>query len=178
MIAVATTERLELREFSPGEAEALFQLNADPEVVRYTGDVPFRDVAEVLELIRSYDNYARDGFGRWSVYRLDTGEYLGWCGLNRRATTGEVDIGFRFRRGAWGRGYATEAAREALRLGFERFGLSAVVARAMRDNVASHRVIAKLGMDEVSRFELDGAEWVQYQLSADEYRSSTAQRSG
>ncbi|HUG15129.1 MAG TPA: GNAT family N-acetyltransferase [Thermomicrobiales bacterium] len=165
-VVAAETERLELREFSVDDAEGFFRLNGDPEVLRYTGDEPFADVEQARAFLAAYDNYARDGFGRWSVYLKETGEYLGFCGLNNRPATDEVDVGFRFRRACWDRGYATEAARAALDLGFTRYGLTRIVGRAMRDNAASHRVLEKLGMTKSHEFEQDGHVWAQYEARA------------
>lgn len=163
---MAVTERLELREFSVSEAEDFYLLNADPEVLRYTGDEPFASVEEAHAFLEGYENYRRDGFGRWSCYLKATETYIGWCGLNRKPERDEVDIGFRFHRRYWGQGYATEAARAALALGFGRFGLAKMVGRARNDNAASHAVLRKLGMQPGFDFLEAGHAWVQYELSA------------
>jgi RimJ/RimL family protein N-acetyltransferase len=163
------TDRLLLREFATTDAEHMFQLNQDPEVIRFTGDPPFADVAEARALIAAYDVYALHGFGRWSVFRKDDSEYLGWCGLGRHSYGEAVDLGFRFHRRHWGQGYATEAARAALQLGFTRYRLERIIGRAMRANAASQRVLAKVGMRLVLEFVHDGHDWVQYELSAAEY---------
>jgi ribosomal-protein-alanine N-acetyltransferase len=164
---VAKTERLVLREFAPADAAGFYALNADVEVVRFTGDRPFRDLTEAEAFLATYDAYARHGFGRWSVYERETGTYVGFCGLAYRAAGDEVDVGFRFRRDRWGRGYATEAGAAALRLGFEHFGLTRIVGRAMRDNVASHRVLRRLGFIPSHEFEQDVVVWVQYEVMRD-----------
>lgn len=143
---VATTPRLILREFQPSDAPDLYHLNSDPEVLRYAGDDPFIDVADALAFVHAYDNYARDGYGRWAVLRRDDQTFLGWSGLSRRADTGQTDIGFRFLRSAWRHGYATESAQAGLRLGFEQFGLEQIIARAEPENTASLHVIARLGL--------------------------------
>jgi [ribosomal protein S5]-alanine N-acetyltransferase len=114
------------------------------------------------------------GFGRWSVFRKQDSEFLGWCGLGYRAELDEIDLGFRFHRRHWGQGYATEAAHAALQLGFSRHGLARIVGRAMRANVASQRVLSKLGMCCVGVFARDGHEWVQYEVTAAAYLSSVA----
>ena len=158
------TDRLGLARFSLADAPGFYALNLDPEVLRYTGDVPFGSMAEAEEFIRNYKNYGRHGFGRWSVYLKSTGEYIGFCGLNYRPALDEVDIGFRFLRRVWGNGYATEAARFCLQQGFQKFGLKRIVARAMRENLASHRVIQKLGMRFEKEFIEDGAVWYQYEI--------------
>jgi len=158
------TQRLRLAKFSLADAPGFYALNLDPEVLRYTGDVPFGSIAEAEEFIRNYKNYQRDGFGRWSVFLKDTGEYIGFCGLNYRLALDEVDLGFRFLRRVWGNGYATEAARLCLLRGFQNYGLERIVTRAMRENLASHRVIQKLGMRFEKDFVEDGAVWYQYEI--------------
>jgi RimJ/RimL family protein N-acetyltransferase len=169
MARVAVTTRLELREFSVAEAEDFYQLNADTEVVRYTGDGPFASLAEARAFLERYDNYRRDGFGRWSCNLRQTGAYIGWCGLNRKPGHDEVDIGFRFHRRYWGHGYATEAARAALALGFGRFGLREIVGRARSDNTASHAVLRKLGMQPAFAYVEDGHTWMQYRLRTEDF---------
>lgn len=162
---VFSTQRLILKRFSPKDAQGFYELNLDPEVLRYTGDVPFSSVAEAEAFIRSYDHYERDGFGRWSVFLKDTGEYIGFCGLNYSMKKREVDVGFRFLRKHWGKGYATEAARGSLLHGFQVYGLERIVARARVDNPASQRVIQKLGMHFEKEFVEDNQVWSQYEIT-------------
>jgi len=165
---IATTERLVLREFVPDDADAMVRLNADPEVIRYTGDPPFASVDEACELLAElHERYARDGFSRWAVIRRDTGEFIGWCGLSYRPELDETDLGFRFFRAAWGQGFATEAAQACLTLAFERFALPRVIGRAMAGNAASHHILRKLGCTPTHTFTQDGAEWTQYEVTAE-----------
>ena len=171
MSIVAETERLVLREFSPAEAEALFALNADPEVVRYTGDRAFVDVEEARQLLAGYDAYQRHGYGRWSIYLKETGGYIGFCGLAYRPETDEVDLGFRFYRRCWGKGYATEAGARSLELGFEQSGMQQIVGRSMEANRASQRVLAKLGMTLVSSFEREGQTWLQHEITVERFHA-------
>lgn len=138
------SERLGYRKFSPDDAAELFRLNSDPEVIRYTGDLPFASEQDARAFVQGYDRYRKDGFGRWSVIDRSSHEFLGWCGLNR--IDADVDLGYRFFRSAWGRGYATEAARACLDYGFDRLGLSRIIARALPENVASWKVLEKVGM--------------------------------
>lgn len=173
MKPVALTARLELRQFSLDDAAGFFHLNEDPEVLSHTGDVAFRDEEEARAFIASYDPYSTTGYGRWSVYLRDDGRYIGWCGLSLKPSTGETDIGFRFFRDCWGKGYATEAAYASLDLGFNRFGLQRIVGRAMRDNAASHAVLRKLGMTPAFDFVQDGQTWVQYELTAGDFRGDS-----
>jgi len=157
------TARLVLKKFSLADAPGFYELNLDPEVLRYTGDTSFSSVAEAEAFIRGYTHYERYGYGRWSVFIKETGEYAGFCGLNNRPELDEVDVGFRLLRRYWGKGYTTEAARGSIEYGFEAFGLERIVARAMRENRASIRVIEKLNMHFEKEFFENGAIWVQYE---------------
>jgi RimJ/RimL family protein N-acetyltransferase len=169
MSVVLVTERLVLKEFSLTDAHGFYELNLDPKVIRFTGDVPFSSMAEAEIFIRNYDHYDRHGFGRWSVFLKDTNEYLGFCGLNYRLAVDEVDLGFRLRRSHWGKGYATEAAQGSLLHGFKSYGLEKIVAWAMKDNLASHRVLHKLGMRFQKTVEAEGSLWIQYVVTQEEY---------
>lgn len=142
---VLRTERLLLREFADRDAPGFFALNADPEVLRYTGDAPFATEADALALIRGYHWYTTHGYGRWTMERLADGEQLGWCGL-RLQPEGQVDLGYRLHRRFWGQGYATEAAIACVELGFTRFGLTEIIGRVDPANAASVRVLEKAGL--------------------------------
>lgn len=161
---VLETPRLVLRELGPDDAAFAHALNADPEVLRYTGDPPFASVEDARAFLARYDDYRRHGMGRWGAVLKGEGELVGWCGLKRHAGQGDVDLGFRFVRRAWGRGLATEAAAACLRHGFGTLGLERVVGRAMEANVASHRVLEKVGMRLVGRFAEGGATWRLYEI--------------
>ncbi len=101
MKIVITTERLELRAFCASDAEGFYLLNMDPEVIKYTEDSPFKDVAAARRFIENYDHYEKFGFGRWSVYHKESNAYLGFCGLKYSPEKEEVDIGFRLPREYW-----------------------------------------------------------------------------
>jgi len=100
---ILKTLRLILREFIPEDATNMFELNADPEIIRFTGDEPFKSIEEAKALIQKYDQYKKYGYGRWTVIDDSSSEYLGWCGLNYNKEANETDLGFRFKRSAWGK---------------------------------------------------------------------------
>ncbi len=143
---IVETERLYLREMKPEDAQNAYLLNLDPEVIRYTGDGPFGSIEEAQIFLRNYDHYRKYGFGRWAVIRKSDGEFLGWCGLKYTPELDEHDIGFRLFRCYWNKGYATEAAKACLQLGFSKFGMQQIVGRAMSENHASIRVLEKIGL--------------------------------
>jgi ribosomal-protein-alanine N-acetyltransferase len=156
------TERLYLREMTPNDAEVAYILNLDPEVIRYTGDDPFESIEEAKTFLENYASYRTYGFGRWGMILKETGEYLGWCGLKYTPELDEFDIGYRLMKKFWGKGYATEAAEACLELGFNRFDMKAIVGRAMPANVASVRVLEKIGLSYLENRIEDGVEEVVY----------------
>ncbi len=138
MHVIIETERLILRRFESGERQLIYTLNEDPEVTRYTGD-PVRDLAHANEVLDQVilPQYALYNHGRWAVHTKPGMEFIGWCGLKYRPERDEVDLGYRFIKTAWGKGYASEAAMASINYGFEKLGLRRIVGRAMPGNIAS-----------------------------------------
>ena len=85
-------------------------------------------------------------YGRWACIDKSNNEYLGWCGLKLNEQD-MVDIGFRFFRKYWGKGYATESAKACLEYGFEELEIKEIIGRVAKDNIASIRVLEKLKME-------------------------------
>jgi [ribosomal protein S5]-alanine N-acetyltransferase len=147
MNIIIETERLLLRTFTLEDAPLVYELNLDPEVIRYTGD-PIRDIDHAREVLEQtiLPQYALYNHGRWAVLVKPDLEFIGWCGLKTRPERNEIDLGYRFMQKAWGKGYATEAAFASLDYGFEKLGIPRIVGRAMPQNTASLRVLEKCGM--------------------------------
>lgn len=143
---VLETERLILRKFALTDAESMWVLNKDSEVLRYTGDVPFSSIQNAHSFLKNYTAYTLTGHGRWAVINKTSNEFIGWCGLKLNEEN-LVDIGFRFFRKEWNKGYATEAAKACLTYGFEVLKMKQIIARANTQNLASIRVLEKIGMD-------------------------------
>ena len=156
------TERLILRDITKADAELLFNLDSDPEVMRYIGPRPAHDVA-------GYRDRTRTVYLPWQVHPwhgvrivLDRAnvEFLGWVFI-RPATVSknareigwirpdEVEVGYRYRRSAWGRGIATEAAMPLVHIALADPATTAVVACALAGNVGSLRVLEKLGLKRI-----------------------------
>jgi [ribosomal protein S5]-alanine N-acetyltransferase len=165
MKKILETQRLYLREINPEDAEHAYLLNLDPEVVQYTGDVAFSSVEEARTFLQKYDHYKKYGFGRWAVILKTNEEFLGWCGLKYTEEQNEHDVGFRFFKKHWNQGYATESAKACLDLGFCKFNMGTIVGRAMKKNVASIKVLQKIGLNYLKDFDFDGQEGVVYDLS-------------
>jgi RimJ/RimL family protein N-acetyltransferase len=140
------TERLLLRPFSSEDAKDIFELNGDPEVMKYTGDQPFGSIAEARKFILSYNHFEKWERGRYGVFLKESNTFLGWCGLKYHEKSGETDLGYRFRKEFWGKGFGTEAATIALKDGFERLHLQRIYAEAYSENKGSIKIMEKIGM--------------------------------
>ncbi len=145
------TERLVLRRFTETDVDNLFDLDSDPEVMRFlTGGKPTpRDVIRNETLPRYLHYYERfAGFGFWAAIEKSTGEFLGWFEFRPPEDSGpeEIELGYRLRKSAWGKGYATEGSRALIRKGFTELGVRRVAASTMTVNIASRRVMEKAGL--------------------------------
>lgn len=103
MKPILETNRLLLRELHPNDAEDFYQLNLNPNVIRYTGNSAFKDVDEARYFLENYRDYKLNGFGRWAVINKDSHRFIGWCGLKFDKIENETDIGFRFFEEEWGK---------------------------------------------------------------------------
>ena len=151
------TERLLLRRFTADDLEGLLELDADPEVMRYvTGGIPTSREELEQEVLPAflgyYEQYA--GFGFWAAVEKGTGLLVGWFHLRPETPErpADVELGYRLRRSAWGKGYATEGARALIAKGFTELGVERVYATTMVVNVASWRVMEKAGLRFVRTF--------------------------
>lgn len=153
---ILETERLVLRELTTDDAANFYQLNLNPNVIRYTGDAAFSDVEAAYTFLENYSDYKRNGYGRWAVIRKEDNAFLGWCGLKYNADMDETDIGFRFFEEYWNMGYATESAKACLDYGFSQLKLEVIIGRAMKDNMASIKVLEKIGLEYKNDFDFDG----------------------
>lgn len=161
---ILETDRLFLREFSNLDAQHLFELNNDSEVIQFTGDVAFESINEAEIFIKAYSHYQKYSFGRWAVIRKYDSQFLGWCGLKFSLDIDEVDIGFRFHKRFWNQGFATEAANACLEYGFQKFNLKSIVGRAMKENLSSIRVLEKIGLTFEKSFHFDNHQGVIYKI--------------
>jgi len=163
MKKILETSRLCLRELEVSDAENFYNLNLNPEVVKYTGDNPFENHQEAKSFLENYNPYELYGYGRWAVIRKEDEVFLGWCGLKYSSDLDEIDLGFRFFKEYWNQGYATEAAIGILDYGFTNLQLQKIVGRAMELNIASIKVLEKAGMKFVGKFDFLKHEGVLYE---------------
>jgi len=155
MKRITETPRLYFREFDVEDANSLFLLNEDPEVIRYTGDPPFENSEAARKFILDYDHYEKHGFGRWAVVKKEDDQFIGWCGLKYNEEE-EIDIGFRFFQKEWGKGYATESAKAIIKYGIKELKMTHFIGRAAKDNIASVKILEKLGFSFQKQSECHG----------------------
>jgi len=182
------TERLTLRRFTEADVDNLFDLDGDPDVMHFLngGKPTSRAVIEQETLprfLRFYEQFA--GFGVWAAIERSGGAFIGWFAFRPidDGNPDEIELGYRLRKSAWGKGYATEGSRALIRKGFTELGVRCVVAQTMTVNLASRRVMEKSGLTFVRTFHqewpdvIEGGEYgdVEYALlRADWERQETA----
>ena len=166
------TERLVLRRFTEHDVDALVELDSDPAVMRYINGgrpTPRCEIeTDVLPtFLAYYERFA--GYGFWAAVEKSTGRFVGWFHFRpaKAAQPDEVELGYRLRRSAWGKGYATEGSRALIRKGFEELGVQRVVASTMVVNVASRRVMEKAGLRFVRTFHQPWPDYIEGEEEGD-----------
>lgn len=163
---VVETERLRLRNWRAEDAEPFHRHTNTGAVMRWLGGVKSRDVIEWAVRERFMAWQAERGFTFWLVERKEDGALLGFCGLKlgddpASPVEGDMEIGWRLREDAWGKGYAREAAAAALDFAFGRLGAERVVALTVEGNAASWGLMLRLGMTRRPELDYTGPDWAE-----------------
>jgi len=167
---ITSTERLYLRELNVDDAIHFFNINNDPECIKYTGDDPFESIEASKLFLESYEKQYQDfKMGRWAVCLNETDEFLGWCGLKFHPNENLVDVGYRFYKKHWNKGYATEATKASLAYGFNHLELDKIVAHVHVDNHSSHHVVIKSGLSYIKEFVYNSTPARFYEIKKIEY---------
>jgi len=166
---IIITHRLLLREMTPEDADNLYQLNLDPEVIRYTGDPPFDSILDAKNFLNRYNHYQKYGFGRWAVIRKLDNAFLGWCGLKYSPDLNEYDIGYRFMKKYWSQGFATESATACIKWAFEKSDITEIIGRADIKNEASYKVLEKIGLSYWKLLQTDNIKLLIYKIDRSDY---------
>jgi RimJ/RimL family protein N-acetyltransferase len=138
-----SSDRLVLRGWRDADRRAWADMNADPEVREFLGG-PLTPAESAAWMLNYQDDLDRYGYGFWALERRDSGEFIGFTGLGR--LDDGIEIAWRLARSAWGRGYATEAARTAIGYGFDELDLPEILAVTMTRNLRSQAVMRRIGM--------------------------------
>ena len=167
------TERLLLRQFTPADLDEYTRIIfADPDVTRF---LPRRDIPprQRAERVLNYfgEHWLKNGYGDWAVTDRAHAGLIGHCGLNFIPEAGEVEVEYSLAKPYWGRGIATEAARASVRYGFEALQMEHIIALADPQNIASRRVMEKVGLVYQKEVFFFGMQLVYYQIMRQQFRA-------
>ena len=156
IVLVLETDRLVLRQLSTEDAEFILELVNEPSWLRFIGDKGIRTIDDARSYILTgpVASYNRFGFGLYLTELKDSRIPIGICGLVKRESLKDVDIGFAFLSKFWGKGYAQESASAVIAFAKRALGLSRIVAITTPDNHSSIKVLEKLGFcyEQMVRF--------------------------
>lgn len=161
------TERLVLRPFLMDDAQVLFPIVQEPNIFQY---FPTKD-AWALEKVERYiyhqiHHWEKFGYGHWAVTLVESGQLMGWCGLEFLPDTNETEVGYLLSSAFWGKGYATEAASVSVQFGKKEIGLSEIIGLTDPLNIASQRVLEKSGLAFTRRQVYFGMEMFRFATQA------------
>ncbi|KGT10177.1 N-acetyltransferase [Elizabethkingia anophelis] len=167
-----------MRPFEERDAEGLFLLDSNPDVMKYVGGVVSTKIEQSQQMIEFIQKqYKENRVGRLAVIEKSTNTLIGWSGL--KYLTSEIngmknvyELGYRFLPEYWGKGYATETARAALNYAFNEIKTDVVYAMAVTENTGSNRVLQKLGFEELGTFLDDSDLCYWYRLKKENYKQN------
>lgn len=168
------TTQLRLRQFTLDDSDDLYQIYRHPELFKYMSNEKPLLWEQTKEVIDSFtENWQKHHFGVWAIIYKRNRKLIGHCGLKFLENSKEIQIGYLLLKSYWGRGLGTEAATATLRFGFEVAKIEKIVAVAKPENIASRRVMEKVGM----RYEKDAYYYendvVYYSISREDYLANT-----
>jgi len=142
------TSRLILRELTLDDAAFILELLNEPAFIEFIGDRGVRNIEDAQGYITKGPNasYARHGFGLWLVQKKESFESIGICGLIKRDSLPDIDIGYAFLARSWSQGYAVEAALAVKDFAIKTLSLKRLVAITNQDNYSSIKVLEKIGL--------------------------------
>jgi [ribosomal protein S5]-alanine N-acetyltransferase len=147
-LIVLETDRLVLRHLTLNDAPFIVELLNDPSFLRFIGDRGVRNIQDARQYLLKgpIASYQKNGFGLYLVFLKESGDAIGICGLLKRDTLKDADVGFAFLPAHGRKGYARESAAATLEHGRTAFGLERIVAITSPDNMASIGVLEKIGL--------------------------------
>lgn len=169
MGTILETERLILRTWTYADADALFDICREAEVMLHIGDrQPYKTVEKAKEFLNWAIPYQKkNGFCRWAVVDKSSGKIIGNCGF-ARLDTEEVELGYLLAREEWGKGFGTEAARACLKYGFENIGFEKIIALTDLDHLTSQKILGKIGFTPRETAETDDGNDLVFEISNQE----------
>lgn len=178
MKIVIETNRLILRELEYSDEMDLFEMDSDPEVHLYIENNPVKSINEITKVIEMLkEQYKENGIARWAVVNKSTKECIGWSGLkyfNQPLNNHNnfYELGYRFKKKHWGKGYATESSNAIIEYGFGNLNIESIFAITDPRNVNSKKVLAKLGFEYKETFDYEGdkTDWFELKKATWEFK--------
>jgi len=160
------TKRLRLRLFTLADVQIMFELNSDPEVIKYAEATPARDVQEARQRLEQgpLADYENHGYGRFAVELKETGNVIGFCGIKYLPEIDLPEIGYRYLKEYWGRGIGTEAARVCVDFARDDLKIKKLIALIVPENTGSIKVAEKLGMSKGPLIHIYDEDAIQYEM--------------
>jgi ribosomal-protein-alanine N-acetyltransferase len=174
-IPALQTPHLLLRAWTMKDADAWFNILHEENILCYfpNPSPPSREKAEPY-IVHHLGHWQTRGYGHWAAITKQDSLVAGWCGLEYLPELDETEVAYLLSHRVWGCGYATEAARAAVRFGFESAGLEAIIGLVHPENVGSVRVLEKCGLILADRIALWGMEMCRYRITRAGYEEKQA----
>jgi [ribosomal protein S5]-alanine N-acetyltransferase len=163
---VIDTGRLILRRFTLDDLPAFYQLASRPQIIRYAQSTPVASLEDARELMYAapFHDYATYGYGRFACVWKETGDVIGFSGVKFVPEISDTELGYRFFPEFWGKGLATEAGRASIEFASAELGLKRLVAMVHPENLASARVVVKLGFSIERKLPYSGLKGIDVDL--------------
>lgn len=171
------TERLLMRDLMDEDVHGMFAMDSDSEVHKFLGNKPISTLAEAQKYMDAVkQQYIENGIGRWAVVEKESGDFIGWSGFRLitdvvNGRTQYYDLGYRFIKKYWGKGYATETAIASLNHGFTTLNYEEICGMADVDHIASNAILQKIGLVKRNEFTYDGTLHNFYSLKKPEWKT-------
>jgi ribosomal-protein-alanine N-acetyltransferase len=172
------TERLIMRDLLESDTQGIFELDSNPDVHKYLGKNPIKTLKQAGDSIKFIrKQYEERSIGRFATIEKSSGDFIGWSGIKYNIGDKEelgvkrdfYDIGYRFIPRYWGKGYATESSKAVLDFGFAKLNIETMCGAAEMGNVASNKVLQKIGLKYIEQFIYDNEMINWYQLKKENY---------
>jgi ribosomal-protein-alanine N-acetyltransferase len=165
-IPTLSTPHLILRPWTQADTEALFLILQEPDILEYYPPSTFTLEKTQRYITHQLKHWQERRYGHWAVTLKDDNRVVGWDGLEYLPETDENEVAYLLSHQVWGRGFATEAARAAVRYGLETIGLHAIIGLVHPGNIGSIRVLEKCGLTFIDRKVYWGLEMRRYRIES------------
>ncbi len=178
MNLILETNRLILKPLEASHAQNFFDMDSNPNVHKYLWNKPVLKIEESIAILESVmKQYDSNGIGRFAMHLKENNAFVGWCGLKYNTEivnnkTNFYDIGYRLNEKYWGKGFATEASLPWIDYGFEKMNIEKIEAAAHKNNLASNKILQKIGLKFTETYLEDDFIWNWYEMNISEYKKT------